>query len=57
MSWRTFRRKGSQSDFAFPTITIHGDGTRFRATLRPGHILAIDLRTPVGAARGSVASG
>ena len=57
MSWRTFRRKGSQSDFALPTITIHGDGTRFRATLRPGHILAIDLRTPVGAARGSVASG
>ena len=27
MSWRTFRRKGSQSDFALPTVTIHGDGT------------------------------
>ena len=57
MSWRTSRRKGSQSDFAFPTVTIHGDGTRFRAALRPDHILAIDLRTPVGAARGSAASG
>ena len=56
MSRRTFRRKGSQSDFALPTVTIHGDGTRFRATLRPDHILAIDLR-PVGAARGSAASG
>ena len=27
MSWRTFRRKGSKSDFAFPTVTIHADGT------------------------------
>ena len=137
MSWRTFRRKGSKSEFAFPTVTIHGDGTialnapaiaalagdaaldatgeaplpalellyddetpnqvgfrvndsgpyrprrrkaerswvlsgssflrfvaytpretkRFRATLRPDRILAIDLRTPFGAARGSAASG
>ena len=57
MSGRTFRRKGSQSDFALPTVPIHGDGTRFRAALRPDHILAIDLRTPFGAARGSTASG
>jgi len=137
MSWRTFQRKGSKSEFAFPTVTIHGDGTialngpaiaalagdgaldpaqavsppalellyddetpnqvgfrlhkdgpyrprrrkaerswvlsgssflrfvaytprettRFRATLRPDRILAIDLRTPLGAARGSTAPG
>ena len=27
MSRRTFRRKGSKSEFGFPTVTIHGGGT------------------------------